>query len=314
MLHDTLALQVTHIYDIRGWPGLDTSFIPASTAHERWALAGAHRICARWVWADDDLNLLMVEGRGPFSACHRRRWALAVWAATCVMWYSACVHFIISAGFISKSGMWILGKDPNTGQVPSWSYVLWAAFFIPTYLYTALHAGYADKKHGVPVASEVDDAFWIGGRYAAQPKKKWALTIDLTVEFDEGCMDTSDEYLLLRCWDGVPPTRRPRTRVPPRRVESHGAAERVAWPAVDRRQGGGRGAGARVSLQVREVLGDERLHEEAGRAEDEALRRVMEGVVCVDSVRRRNAERAGETDEHSSARQRPSQSPIRFRW
>ena len=132
-------------------------------------------------------------------------YALAVWAATCVMWYSACVHFIISAGFISKSGMWILGKDPNTGQVPSWSYVLWAAFFIPTYLYTALHAGYADKKHGVPVASEVDDAFWIGGRYAAQLKKKWALTIDLTVEFDEGCMDTSDEYLLLRCWDGVPP-------------------------------------------------------------------------------------------------------------
>ena len=33
------------------------------------------------VWADDDLNLLMVEGRGPFWACHRRRWALAVWAA-----------------------------------------------------------------------------------------------------------------------------------------------------------------------------------------------------------------------------------------
>ena len=68
MLHDTLALQVTHIYDIRGWPGLDTSFIPASTAHERWALAGAHRICARWVWADD-LNLLMVEGR----VAHSRR-------------------------------------------------------------------------------------------------------------------------------------------------------------------------------------------------------------------------------------------------
>ena len=65
----------------------------------------------------------------------------------------------------------------------------------------------------VPVASEVVPGWWIGGRYASRllGNRRWAATIDLTVEFPESCRDTTDNYLLVACWDGTPPS--------PRRIE-----------------------------------------------------------------------------------------------
>ena len=48
--------------------------------------------------------------------------------------------------------------------------------------------------------------WWIGGRFGDRLKKKWAVTIDLTCEFPEACREVTGEYLLLPCWDGVPPT------------------------------------------------------------------------------------------------------------
>ena len=48
--------------------------------------------------------------------------------------------------------------------------------------------------------------WWIGGKFGDRLKKKWAVTIDLTCEFPEACREVTGEYLLLPCWDGVPPT------------------------------------------------------------------------------------------------------------
>jgi hypothetical protein len=126
-------------------------------------------------------------------------------AVICCFWYAAFVHGLIASLFILRRGEWILGKSPQTGVVPLWSYIIFAAFHLPTWLYTYVHTQIS-KREGVPVASEVADGWWIGGCYASElGKPRWAATIDLTTEFTESCFDTSDRYLLLRCWDGVPP-------------------------------------------------------------------------------------------------------------
>jgi hypothetical protein len=119
------------------------------------------------------------------------------------LWYCSALHALITALFLLRRGEWILGKRHTSGIVPLWSYMVYAPFHLPTWLYTLVHHAVSN----IPVASEVAPGWWIGGRYARQlGNRRWACTIDLTVEFTEGCRDTSDTYLLLPCWDGVPPS------------------------------------------------------------------------------------------------------------
>ena len=125
---------------------------------------------------------------------------------TCViafLWYAAAVHALITSLFISRQGEWIIGKRATDGTLPVWSLLVWFAFHAPTWLYTWVHT----KLSAVPVASEVLPGWWIGGRYAHHlpGARRWACTIDLTVEFPEGCFRESAEYLLLPVWDGTPP-------------------------------------------------------------------------------------------------------------
>lgn len=127
------------------------------------------------------------------------------WAA--FLWHAAAVHALITALFLLRRGQWLIGKRPD-GRVPLWSHVVWAAFHAPTWLYTAVHTEIGVRLEGVPVASEVAPGWWIGGRYGARLGKKWAATIDLTVEFPEGCAGSTREYLNLPCWDGQPPAPR----------------------------------------------------------------------------------------------------------
>merc|ERR1719473_2452579 len=122
-----------------------------------------------------------------------------------LLWYGAVVNAFITFCMVARRWEWILGKDLMTGSIPFWSYLLFAAFFAPSWLYTWIHAAISER-HGVPVASEVVPGWWIGGCFASRLKRRWAATIDLTCEFPEGCRETTDAYLLLRCWDGTPPS------------------------------------------------------------------------------------------------------------
>ena len=61
-------------------------------------------------------------------------------------------------------------------------------------------------KIPVPVATEVQKGWWVGGCYGHKLNKDWAGVIDLTVEFPEKCRDRTLEYLSLPTWDGVPCT------------------------------------------------------------------------------------------------------------
>jgi len=58
----------------------------------------------------------------------------------------------------------------------------------------------------VPVASEVQCGWWVGGCYSHELNKDWGGVIDLTVEFPERCIARTKSYLLVPTWDGVPAT------------------------------------------------------------------------------------------------------------
>jgi len=125
-------------------------------------------------------------------------------ALVSLLCYTSFLNGLVALLFRLGVGMSAIGKNPETGTVPKWSYFLYFGFHFPTWMYTRLHH-WKDIKSKVPVATEVEPGWWVGGRYAADLGKQWAGVVDMTCEFPEGCIGTTDEYLLLPCWDGVPP-------------------------------------------------------------------------------------------------------------
>lgn len=137
-----------------------------------------------------------------------------------VLGYSALLNGGIAAMFKLRRGMSLIGKDRRRGTIPLWSYALFFPFHIPTYAYTWIHTKLGKmkpfskdseaksrgkaKKVPVPVASEVQPGWWVGGCYANRLKKEWAGVVDLTVEFPERCRHHTMRYLCLPTWDGVP--------------------------------------------------------------------------------------------------------------
>ncbi len=134
--------------------------------------------------------------------------------------YSTILNGAIAVLFKLRKGMSIIGKDRQNGTIPLWSYALFFPFHIPTYAYTYVHTKFGTMKpyaHDpeakpvkkatkvtVPVASEVQPGWWVGGCYANQLDKQWAGVVDLTVEFPERCRSNTLRYICLPTWDGVP--------------------------------------------------------------------------------------------------------------
>mmetsp|Transcript_1416 Transcript_1416/g.2285 ORF Transcript_1416/g.2285 Transcript_1416/m.2285 type:complete len:273 (-) Transcript_1416:508-1326(-) len=132
-----------------------------------------------------------------------------------VLGYSTVINGIIAFLFKTEWGMAIIGKDKTTGDIPLWSYVIFFPFHIPTLLYTHVHTRIGVHKtkdsktekfsyHIVPVASEVQPGWWVGGCYGHELGKDWGGVIDLTVEFPESCRARTKHYLSAPTWDGVP--------------------------------------------------------------------------------------------------------------
>lgn len=139
-----------------------------------------------------------------------------------ILGYSTILNGAVAVLFKLHRGMSLIGKDRQNGTIPLWSYALFFPFHIPTYAYTYIHTKcgtmkpYANAndpeaklskkatKVPVPVASEVQPGWWVGGCYANQLKKRWAGVVDLTVEFPERCRSNTLRYLCLPTWDGVP--------------------------------------------------------------------------------------------------------------
>ncbi len=157
------------------------------------------------------LSLLTVPGRSSLAGN-----TVSLWRAvpSLILGYSVLINGVIALLFKLESGMWIIGKDRKTGQIPKWSYYLFFPFHLPTKLYTALHL-LKDKKlvekngvvaHKCPVATEVQPGWWVGGCHGHELNKDWAGVIDLTVEFPETTIKRTRAYLSMPTWDGVPAT------------------------------------------------------------------------------------------------------------
>lgn len=133
-----------------------------------------------------------------------------------ILGYSTILNGVIAALFKMERGMGMIGKDGKTGQIPSWSYFLFFPFHFPSMLYTYIHTRKGSykthtptgetRREKVPVASEVQPGWWVGGCYAHELDRDWAGIIDLTVEFSERCYDRTEAYMLVPTWDGVPAT------------------------------------------------------------------------------------------------------------
>lgn len=134
--------------------------------------------------------------------------------AAAVFGYSAILNGAVAVMFKMERGMWLIGKDRLTGQIPLWSYVVFFPFHLPTIVYTHLHTRFGtmkvkdpdgkSKRVVVPLASEVQPGWWVGGCYGHELNKEWGGIVDLTVEFPERMITKS--YLSIPTWDGVPAT------------------------------------------------------------------------------------------------------------
>ncbi|KAL3919453.1 MAG: hypothetical protein SGARI_007203 [Bacillariaceae sp.] len=132
-----------------------------------------------------------------------------------VLGYSTVINGMIAILFKTEKGMAIIGKNKTTGEIPLWSYLVFFPFHIPTLLYTHVHTRISVHKdkdsksdkptyHPVPVASEVQPGWWVGGCYGHELGKEWGGVVDLTVEFPESCIRHTKHYLSAPTWDGVP--------------------------------------------------------------------------------------------------------------
>mmetsp|Transcript_8205 Transcript_8205/g.23582 ORF Transcript_8205/g.23582 Transcript_8205/m.23582 type:complete len:284 (+) Transcript_8205:169-1020(+) len=157
---------------------------------------------------------MMMEGSGGSSEASRQ---LIKALPALVMGYSTILNGAIAVLFKLEWGMGLIGKNRETGQIPLWSHILFFPFHIPTLLYTHIHTRtftckVKDPKSGksetkrVPVATEVQPGWWVGGCYGHELNMDWGGIIDLTVEFKEASRDRTKHYLSAPTWDGVPAT------------------------------------------------------------------------------------------------------------
>lgn len=123
-----------------------------------------------------------------------------------LLWYSCFGNCLVAALFKLKRGASLICKDPRTGHIPWWSYVLFCWFHVPTIAYTYLqHRMQSPETY----ATEILPHLYIGGRYAnyipsRSPDTPWAAIVDLTCEFPPA--GKTKNYYLCRTWDGTAPS------------------------------------------------------------------------------------------------------------
>eukprot|EP00519_Triparma_laevis_P006198 CAMPEP_0182496708 /NCGR_PEP_ID=MMETSP1321-20130603/5304_1 /TAXON_ID=91990 /ORGANISM="Bolidomonas sp., Strain RCC1657" /LENGTH=269 /DNA_ID=CAMNT_0024700375 /DNA_START=44 /DNA_END=853 /DNA_ORIENTATION=+ len=120
--------------------------------------------------------------------------------------YAAALNLLIGLCFKLRIGQSFLMKNRTDGTIPLISYIIFHPFYIPTHLYTYIHT-VIGKSHNVPVANEVLSDYWVGGRYGSELSVPlWSVTVDLTCEFQESCINNTVKYVSSPVWDGTPPS------------------------------------------------------------------------------------------------------------
>ena len=116
---------------------------------------------------------------------------------------SACQLGGLAVLFRLRKGAALIGKDPATGKIPLWSYLVFAPFHLTNFLYLG---AMLIARREVPSVSEVLPGLWIGGvkSYDVSSHRVWQAVVDLTNEFPE--LSRRKKYLNLQVFDGNAPT------------------------------------------------------------------------------------------------------------
>lgn len=129
---------------------------------------------------------------------------LALYSACNLAWLWFCMQFNVPFPGL------VLGKDPASGQVQVWSFIVHWPFHLSNALYAALMKGVSDRTP----ASEIQPNLWLGGSYSEQAQDlagfsltdTWLAVVDLTCETSETARVDSGGYLNIPLWDGNPPS------------------------------------------------------------------------------------------------------------
>jgi len=121
--------------------------------------------------------------------------AEALWKTILLLWTTVFVKFV---HLIYNNKYGVLGKLSD-GRIPLHNYII----YHPIYFVNWIHCLVITRwRFDIPVATEICDGWWLGGRYAHELNKKWGGILDCTIEFPESCEYKS--YLCIPTYDGIP--------------------------------------------------------------------------------------------------------------
>ena len=104
-----------------------------------------------------------------------RRAAPAYPLLSAVLGYSAAQMALVTTLVVADAAPWVVGKDPKTGGVPMWSWVLWGPFHLTNRFFISAAKWNHQRKHALEVATEVYPGWYLGGWSAPDPRPSFSL-------------------------------------------------------------------------------------------------------------------------------------------
>ena len=111
-----------------------------------------------------------------------RRAAPAYPLLSAVLGYSAAQMALVTTLVVADAAPWVVGKDPKTGGVPMWSWVLWGPFHLTNRFFISAAKWNHQRKHALEVATEVYPGWYLGGWSAPGPRPSLSTVLAHTAQ------------------------------------------------------------------------------------------------------------------------------------
>ena len=125
----------------------------------------------------------------------------AVPLGTGLLGYCCAVHAVVTSCVVADVAPWIIGKDPKTGQVPLWSWIVWGPFHLTNRFFVSLAKLNHSHANNLEVATEVWPGWYLGGWYSSELGIRFTAVVDLCCELPERA--ETDKYMCCANWDGM---------------------------------------------------------------------------------------------------------------
>jgi hypothetical protein len=115
--------------------------------------------------------------------------------------YCSAVHAVVTSLVVADIAPWIIGKNPKTGQVPLWSWVVWGPFHLTNRFFVGVAKLNHSHANNLEVATEVWPGWYLGGWYSSELGIRFSAVVDLCCELPERAQ--TDRYMCCANWDGM---------------------------------------------------------------------------------------------------------------